>query len=508
MPYPLRFALVLAALASAALSGARAQVIAVKTAPIADGGQFAFLPSANLGMGGLSIALADSSLDPFVNPAKGARLRGTRVFGAPTFFSVTRKAGGGLTLPLGMSMSGGAWFSELMVAMQDIDRAGNDNPVVSPLASAADSRAPIAASTVVPPIDDSRASRENHFVHGMLGRRLGRGFSVASSASWWRLNALDGVELFYPTSQGVRQHGEASDVRLGVLREFGRGHSLEAVAVHNRFAMNQDVGFNEMLWDPTLRTFTFRSRVEPNASQTSTWGLHLAYLRPIADSTWQVGAVLTGNHIHQPRLPSYDLPAVPADAGRAQAYNVGAGISRSSGPFVIGLEGIYEPIWSRSWVRADEDLDARDGTSIAAGTNVLENRFRFHNGIARLGLAAAMPIAGEHALRLEVGGQLRAIRYRLEQSDAIQVSQSASSQGWNEWTRTWGATYRFAGASLQYRGSLTTGASRNGFDDTGNVVFAPTIDSRPGFASAVPFGLSFAGVRTTTHQISFSVPIR
>jgi len=503
-----RLALALVATLPAALGTARGQVIAVKTAPIADGGQFAFLPSANLGMGGLSIALPDSSLDPFINPAKGAWLKGTRVFGAPTFFSVTRKAGGGLTLPLGASVSSGAWFTQLAVAMQDIDRTGNDNPVVSPLASA-DSRAP--ATSDVLPAEDSKPSRQNGYVYGMLGRRLGRGFSVASSVSWWRLNALDGVELFYPTSQRVRQHGEASDVRVGVFKEFGRGHSLEAVALHNRFAMNQDVGFNETLWDPTLRTFTFRSRVEPNANQTETWGLHLAYLRPIADSTWQVGAVLTGNRITQPRLPAYDLPEVPADAGRAQAYNIGAGISRARGPFVVGLEGVYEPIWSRSWVRADETMEARDGTSIGAGTNVLENRFRFHNGIARLGLAAALPISGQHALTLETGGQLRAVRYRLEQWDAVQLEENASTQGWNEWTRSWGVSYRFAGASVQYRGNLTTGASRPGFDDTGNVVFSATgIDARPGpgFTSSVPFGLRFGGVRTTTHQLSFSVPIR
>src|SRR6478672_10663165 len=125
-----RLALALVATLPAALVTARGQVIAVKTAPIADGGQFAFLPSANLGMGGLSIALPDSSLDPFSNPAKGAWLKGTRVFGAPTFFTVTRKAGGGLTLPLGASVSSGAWFTQFAVAMQDIDRTGNDNPVV------------------------------------------------------------------------------------------------------------------------------------------------------------------------------------------------------------------------------------------------------------------------------------------------------------------------------------------------------------------------------------------
>ena len=55
--------------AYAAAPAAHAQLITVKSAPIADGGQFAFQPSANLGMGALSIALADSSLDPFTNPA-------------------------------------------------------------------------------------------------------------------------------------------------------------------------------------------------------------------------------------------------------------------------------------------------------------------------------------------------------------------------------------------------------------------------------------------------------
>jgi len=501
-----RFVLVLAATVVAAPSPARSQVITVKTAPIADGGQFAFLPSANLGMGGLSIALPDSALDPFINPAAGARFSGVRVFGAPTFFSVTRKAGGGLTLPLGSSISSGPWFTQLLVAMQDIERTGNDGAVVSPLA-ASDVRAPGSATDVVVTSDDNR-SRENRYVHGMLGRRLGHGFSLASSASWWRLNVVDGVELYYPSSASVRQHGEASDVRVGVFKEFGRGHSLEAVALHNRFAMTQDVASIETLWDPTLRQFTSRSRVEPNADHTDTWGLHLAYLRPLADSTWHVGAVLTGNRITQPRLPAYDLPEVPADAGRAQAYNIGAGISRSHGPLVAGFEAIYEPIWSRSWVRADEATESRDGTVIEAGTTALENHFRFDNAIARLGLSAVLPIAAEHALTLEAGGQLRAIRYRLEQHDAIQVARTASTQSWNEWTRSWGVSYRFAGAGLHYRGYLTTGASRPGFDDDGGVVFAPGIDARPGFGSTIPFGLRFDDVRTTTHQISFSVPIR
>jgi hypothetical protein len=276
-------------------------------------------------------------------------------------------------------------------------------------------------------------------------------------------------------------------------------------------AVDQDVAFADAFWDPTLRQFTVRGRLEPNADESDTWGLQVAYLRPLADSTWRIGAVLTGNRISQPRLPDYELPQVPADAGRSQAYNIGGGVSRSSGPWTIGFDAIYEPIWSRSWVRADAATAARDGSRIDAGAKTLDSRFHFNNGTARLGFGAAVPMGRDQSLTFETGGQLHAIRYRLEQHDMVQQSNSASTQHWNEWTRSWGIGYRFAGAVMHYRGNLTTGASRPGFDDNGTIIaVAPTLDSRPvpGFGSLVPFGLRFGKVRTTTHQISFSVPLR
>jgi hypothetical protein len=483
-----------------------AQLIAVKTAPIADGGQFAFLPSSNSGMGGLSIALADSSLDPFVNPAKGARLSGTRVFGTPTFFNVSRKSGGGFTLPLGTSVSTGAWFGQLAVAMQELDRVGNNDQVFPALALS--SRVDGIAT-----VDDGRLSRQNRYLHAMLGRRLADRTSVAASVSWWALNAIDGVELYYRGSQRVRQHGETIDLRLGVLKELGRGQSLEAIAIHNRLGMNQDVAFTDLFWDPTQRQMVSVPRVEPNADRKDTWGLHLAYMRPLADSSWRMGVILTGNRIRQPRAPDYDLPEVPADAGRAQAYNIGGGISRSTGPWTMGLDAIYEPIWSQTWVRAATPTETRQGVMLDAGTNTLENRFRFANGIARAGFAATLPLSKDQSVTFETGGQLRAIRYHVNQWDAIQESRSASTQNWNEWTRSWGMSVRFASAELHYRGRLTTGAGRPGFDDTsgGGVIIDDRAAPVPGsgFSSSIPqFGLTFGNVRSTTHQIAISVPIR
>src|SRR5437773_8512427 len=49
----------------------RAQLIPIKTIPIAQGDQFQIFPANNLGMGSVSIALADSLNDPFVNPEIG-----------------------------------------------------------------------------------------------------------------------------------------------------------------------------------------------------------------------------------------------------------------------------------------------------------------------------------------------------------------------------------------------------------------------------------------------------
>src|SRR5690242_13689818 len=78
-------------LAAPALStGVGAQIIQVKTLPIADGDQWRLFPSANAGIGDVSIALRDSLLDPFGNPAKGSRLKAhTRglVFGSPSVYS-------------------------------------------------------------------------------------------------------------------------------------------------------------------------------------------------------------------------------------------------------------------------------------------------------------------------------------------------------------------------------------------------------------------------------------
>jgi hypothetical protein len=392
----------------------------------------------------------------------------------------------------------------MLVAMQEVDNTGASQNLFPELAAQLDGTMQI--------VDQKEVSRTNQYFHGLVGRRFAD-LSVAASASWWGLKALDGVDLFYGGGNPVRQSGGALDMRLGVFKESAR-QSFEAVVLHNRIGVDQDVAFVRQMWDPSSRQLVVRPELQPNADRTRTTGLHLGYTRRLAsDTSWRVGAIVTGNRISQPSLPAYALPQVPADAGHASAFNVGGGIARNKGPWTYGFDAIYEPIWSRTWTNADKATETVQGQRLDAGTSTLNSRFRYSNAIARVGFAAAIPMAKDKSLTLETGGQVHAFRYDLNQWDAIQQEQSKSRQNWNEWTRTWGVSVRLIGADLRYRGSLTTGAGRPGFDQpNGIIVNDPRVlssSSVPGFSSFVPFpSPAFDDVRTFTHQISLSVPIR
>src|SRR5687768_12058521 len=97
----IRTALSVVSLFVIGVSSATAQLISIRTVPISQAHQFDIFPSRTVAMGGVSIAVADALLDPFTNPAKGARIDATRFFGSPAAYSVSLEAGGGRTLPIG-----------------------------------------------------------------------------------------------------------------------------------------------------------------------------------------------------------------------------------------------------------------------------------------------------------------------------------------------------------------------------------------------------------------------
>src|ERR1044071_7420063 len=150
---------------------ARAQVIQIKTLPIADGDQFRFIPPSNAGMGSVSIALQDTLFDPFSNPAAASRLAAYRqgaFFGSPTFYSVSHDAGGGRTLPIGGIGGTRRTFGGIVLALQQIDPAQSTN-VLTPVSVML---APGNQTTVAaPPLPSP--SRENRYAFGTVGHMFG-----------------------------------------------------------------------------------------------------------------------------------------------------------------------------------------------------------------------------------------------------------------------------------------------------------------------------------------------
>ena len=506
-------AVVLASLLAMQATPLAAQLIQIKTLPIADGDQWRFFPSANVGLGGVSIALRDSLLDPFDNPAKGARLseRSKGVFfGSPTVYSVSQNAGGGRTFPIGGIVRSGSTFGGLAVAIQEIDAINPSQNFIQP--PTLDVR--LVDGTPLP--TPTTPSRQNRFAFATLGHVFERaGLSIGANALWSGLNDVDGVDLLYAGNAGLNQYGGALDVRLGLLKEWSGDRSLEAMVLHDRFGMTQDVTWLDQVWDPNARTIKSQARVDHNVDRTNIWGLHLGYSQPLAASGWRIGGIVTTNLMSHPKLPDYQITQVmviPWDPGHSAAYDLGVGIAKSRGLTTFGVDAIYEPIRTHTWGETPAPI-VTDAGSIPAGGKTTENHFRFSNAILRTGIGQEIPIDTVHgtlkSMRLELGLALRSIDYTLNQIDHVAQVTRRDGQSWMEWTPTWGFGLRFSDLELRYSGRKTTGTGRPGIIPNGVNVIAPTAaDAGRNFLSAPSGPTTLTNVVVTTHQLSVSVPIR
>lgn len=505
-------ALVSTCLVGSSATSLAAQLIQIKTLPIADGDQWRFFPSANIGLGGVSIALRDSLLDPFDNPAKGARLTERKkgiFFGSPTAYSVSQNAGGGMTLPLGGVVRSGSTFGGLAVAFQEIDPAQTAQNFGSPTLD-------VIRTDGTPLSVPTNPSRQNRFAFATLGRAFERtGISVGASALWSGLNAVDGVDLLYAGSAGIDQYGGALDLRLAFLKEWAGQRSLEAMVLHDRFGMTHDVTWLDQVWDPNTRTIKSQARMDHNVDRTNTWGLHLAYSQPLAASGWRAGAIMTTNLMSHPKLPDYQITQVmviPWDPGHSAAYDLGVGIAKSSGLTTFGVDAIYEPIDTHTWGETPGPI-VTDLRTIPVGGKTTENRFHFSNAILRTGVGQEIPIDTVRgtikSLRIEGGLALRSISYTLNQFDHVTQAARRDRQSWVEWTPTWGLGLRFSDLELRYNGRKTTGTGRPGILNRGDIFVAPaSAESGRNFLSAPSGPTTLTNVVVTTHQISVSVPIR
>jgi hypothetical protein len=483
-------------------SAVPAQLIPIKTVPVAQADQFDIFPSRSLAMGGVSIAVDDPWLDPFVNPAKGARLKGGRVAGAPTVFSISNDAGGGRTLPISVLATVGSWFGGLSLAFQEIDDARGIEP--PPFRAIAD------LSTIDPALQPSpRRSHANSFVHGLLGTPLGDGsWSLGASLQWAELNAVDGVAFLYARSVDLAQMGHVVDARVGLLKQWAGDRSLETMILHNRVDMAHDVTYVDWFWDPTERRSVPRARLEHNDDRTFTWGAHVEYEQPLPGVGWRAGARLTANLASHPKIPNYEIMNIPRDPGRSHAYNIGLGVSQVVEGTTFGLDAIFEPIRSHTWADAATPIETAGGDTLPVGARTIENWFRFANTMLRVGVTEERRVVdSETIVALQVGLALRTINYRLKQVDHTQQTERAQRERWNEWMPTWGLRMEVPRLTIGYRGSLTSGTGRPGVTGTGGArdgVFAT--QSSVLIAPSGP--LTLDGVKVVAHQISISLPLR
>ncbi len=478
-------------LAAALAPALHAQVITPKTVPVQQADQFDVLPSSRGGMANIWIALDDSLLDPFVNPAKATRHRTGSFFALPFVHSISGDRGGGRTVPIGGIFAGGQWSGAASVALQQINRArvGWGTPI-------------------------SQRSATNQYATGVLARRFGNGISVGAGISLAGIGAVDGVDLMYAGSDTIRQNGSMSDLRLGLTKNWEQGQVLEFVVLHNRSSMVHDVHTTTWGWDSTRRIWgPQRAAWERNADQTNIWGVHSEYVRPIGTDGWRMGYQVTANRLSHPKIPNFSLMNMPRDPGKTNAFNLGAGVGRTAGATTVGMDVVYEPIFSETWADAERDTVIAGGGTIPRGARTVENTFRFANSRIRLGLSHNFRNRPTSLSSLQFGLALGSIRYRLKQSNNVQRTNRMQDEEWMEWAPTFGYRYASNEIEILYNMRITclsgSTCGLNFMASGDDVSVSPPVPVSGGGVIVAPASpLTFDGGRAMIHRFMVRLPIR
>lgn len=476
------------------LSELPAQVVSPKTIPVRQEDQFEIFPSRLAPMGGVSLALDDTLLDPFVNPAKATRIANGWMQVAPFVHDISGDRGGGRTVPLSAFMAGTRWSFAGLVALQELDRPTN---------------------VFNAPISQRRAT--NQYAAASLGVRLTPSLSVGVSASVADLNALDQVDLLYAGSDRIVQSGRQADVRAGLVQQWEGGRTAELLVLHSRYRMTHDVHYPaQWRWDPCCAPDTvvppniIPERDEHNADRSNITGVHAEYVQPFGENGWRIGWLLTANRQTHPKIPNYQIMNIPRDPGRSDGFHLGLGLGRSRGGTTVGFDVVLEPIRSRTWAEATADTQSVSGDVIARGDRTVDNRFRFSNAILRAGFGHDVPVVADASATLgfQLGLGIHSIRYTLEQDNHLLETSRSQTENWIEWTPTLGIRFRGRDLEVSYAMSRTCGPDCG--DDRQAIVFPPPA-AEPGGVPVVvaPSGpLDFEGGTVTRHRLTFSFRLR
>jgi hypothetical protein len=481
-----------------ALSAGRAgaQLIPIRTVPVASGDQFRLVPSARMGMGAVQYALDDSLADGWSNPARGGGRTSPVFLGSPTFYGISDQGGGGRSFPVAGLFGGDRWFGGATLALQQVEDDGNNG--LGPIECCWFGRPQ-------PALRD-RFGR-NVYVGGFVGRRLGDGpWSVGVGVSAARLEAMDGVDLLYAGSERIEQSGDVVDVRVGLDRR-GERDRIGAVIAHNRVSMTHDVTWREWVWDDSLMEGRTERRVEVNEDRTHTWAGQVTWDRHLSAPGWRIGAAVTANRKSHPKIPNYAIQNIPRDPGTTWAFEGGFGLSRTAGATTFALDIALQPIWSDTWQEADTaDVTASEGR-LAVGDRSIENDFSFTNVLLRTGLAHRIGL-----VELQAGLEARSYAYTLEQVNWVDFERRTQDESWVEWSPTFGTSITLQGLDVRYGLRVTHGTGIPGLASDDIVLFAEGLSTQlagtADFIIAPESPLTLRDARVVTHQISVAIPVR
>ncbi len=466
-------------------SGLNAQLIPIRTVPVASGDQFLTVPSATLGMAGTAIAVDDSIADVWSNPAKGIFIEESAMLGAPTFYGVSGDGGAGKTFPFTGLVRQGDWFGGASVALQQVSGGSQGRLWRGPRNRL------------------SEQSARNLYGRMAIGRKLNGGdWSVGVAVSRASLNAMTGVDQLYAEADRIDQRGGVTDLRAGVFRD-GERDRLGLTLIHNRVSMEHEVQYADVIVRDSI-TFapTFEFREELNQDKTRTLGGHFEWDRALEEDGWRIGATLTVNHKSHPKIPNYELQNIPRDPGNTWAYEMGFGIGRNLKSTTFGIDVAYQPIWSHTWQEADRRMETPRG-HLEVGDKTIENHFTFSNVVLRSGVSQRYKRFG-----FQLGLEARSYAYHLEQDDHVARTSRDQDEAWTEWTPTLATHFRFQDIEMQFSTRITSGTGFPGIDRIGGFQEMAAEPASPDFIAAPRGALTLDGVTVVTHQVWIRVPIR